>query len=52
MGTHLRVLCESYPMNTNPQDQDGFQKSFHPCDLDLRIRRVNLRLTGLFSWPG
>ena len=28
------------------QDLDGFQKSFHPCDLDLSIRRVNLRLTG------
>ena len=28
------------------QDLDGFQKSFLPCDLDLSIRRVNLRLTG------
>ena len=46
MGTHLRVLCESYPMNiATSQDLDGFQKSFHPCDLDLSIRMVNLRLT-------
>ena len=33
MGTHLRVLNESYPMNTNMWDLDGFQKSF-PCALD------------------
>ena len=28
------------------EDLDGFQKSFHPCDLELSIKRVNLRLTG------
>ena len=27
MGTHLILLSESYPMNTNMQDLDGFQKS-------------------------
>ena len=28
------------------QGLDGFQKSFHPCDLDLGIRRVNLHPAG------
>ena len=41
-GTHLRVLSESYPMNTN---MTGFRwfSSLHPCALDkssLSIGRV------------
>ena len=46
MGTHLRVLSKSYPMNTNMTGLDGFQKSLPTCALDessLSIRRVNLR---------
>ena len=42
LGTHLRVLNESYPMNTN---MTGFQKSLLPqCALgenSLSIGRVN-----------
>ena len=34
MGTHLRVLSESYLMNTNMTGLDGFQRSLHPCALD------------------
>ena len=45
MDTHLRVLSESYPMNTNmTQGLDIFKKSLHPCALDessLSIQRVN-----------
>ena len=33
MGTHLRVLSESYLMNIW-QGFDGLQKSLHPCALD------------------
>ena len=46
-GTHLRVICKSYPMNTNSptwQGLDGFQKSLYPCALDessLSTGRVN-----------
>ena len=44
-GTHLRVLSESYPMNTNMIGFIyGFQKSLRPCALDkssLIIGRVN-----------
>ena len=44
MGTHLRVLSESYPMKPTCQGLDGFQKkSLHPCSLDessLSIGRV------------
>ena len=42
MGTHLRVLSESYPMNTNI---DGTQKSLGLSLLDessLSIGRVNV----------
>ena len=42
MGTHLRVLSKSYPMNTYIT---GFRKSLHPCALDkssFRIRRANI----------
>ena len=34
MGTHLRVLNESYPMNTNMQGLDGFQTFLCSCALD------------------
>ena len=37
MGTHLRVLCESYLMNTYMKgflSKDGYHKSLHTCDLD------------------
>ena len=34
MGTHPRILSESYPMNTNMTGFRCFQKSLHPCDLD------------------
>ena len=45
IGTHLRVLCDSYPINTNIwQGFDDFQKSVRPHTLDessLSIGRVN-----------
>ena len=31
MGTHLRVLNESYPMNTNKTGFRQWWKSLHPC---------------------
>ena len=31
MGTHMRVLSESSPMNTNITRSDGFQKYFLSC---------------------
>ena len=35
MSTHLRVLSESYQMNTNmTYGLDAFQKSLHPRTLD------------------
>ena len=37
MGTHLRVLSESYLMNTYMTGLDGFQKSLHPCDLEVVV---------------
>ena len=49
MGTHLRVLSKSYPMNTNMTGLDGFQKSLRPCGLDessLSIGRVNMHYLG------
>ena len=53
MGTHLRVLSESYPMNTN-MGLHGFQKSLHPCPLDesnLSIGRINPSHAGVtFLW--
>ena len=45
MGTHLRVLSESYPKNTNITGNIGFQTSLHPCALgkgSLNIWRVNI----------
>ena len=44
MGTHMRMLSESYLMTTNMTRFDGFQKSFRPCALlesCLNIGRVN-----------
>ena len=45
MSTHLRVLSESYPMNTTKTGfRYFFQKSLHPCALDessLSIGWVN-----------
>ena len=43
MGTHLRVLSESYPMNTNMTGFRKLKKTLHPCALDecrLSIGRV------------
>ena len=44
MGTHLRVLSESYPMDTNMTGFKGFSKNFaKPVFLDkgsLSIGRV------------
>ena len=34
MGTYLRVLSESYLMNTKMTGFRGFKKSLHPCALD------------------
>ena len=50
MGTHLKVLSESFPMNTKMTGFDDFQKSLRPCALDkcysLSIGRVkDLHLT-------
>ena len=44
MGTHMRVLQESYPMNTNMTRFRWFSKILHPCALierSLSIGRVN-----------
>ena len=46
MGTHLRVLSESYLMNTNMTGKDDFQKYLRPCALEessLSIGRVKVR---------
>ena len=43
MGTHLKELSESYPMNTTRQGLDVFQKSVRSCALD----ELNLALKGL-----
>ena len=45
MGTHMRVLSESFPMSKTQQGLDGFQKSLRSCALDkcsLSIGRVML----------
>ena len=34
MGTHMRVLSESYPANTNMTGLHGFQKTLHPRALE------------------
>ena len=43
MGTHLRVLSESYLMNTNVACLDGFQTSLRSC----AFIKVALALEGL-----
>ena len=48
MGTHLRVLSESYPMNTNMTGLDGLKRTLPPCVWDessLSIGRVNTEVT-------
>ena len=50
MGTHLRVLSESYPMSTNMTGFKGFHKTLHAYDFDessFSIGRVNL---GNHAW--
>ena len=52
IGTHLRVLSESYPMNTKMTGFRGFQKSLHPYALDkssLSIERVKMCLVMLVA---
>ena len=44
MGSHLRVLSDSYPMNTNMTGFQRFSKISGPCALDessLSMGRVN-----------
>ena len=46
MGTHLRVLIESYLMSTKRQGFDGFQNFLHFSTMDessLSMKRVNMR---------
>ena len=51
MGTHLRVLSESYPIYTNMTGPKWFsKKSLRPCALDessLIVSRVMIQLTML-----
>ena len=48
LGTHLNVLSEGYPMNTNMTGfRCFFQKSLHPCALGQSIAS---ELEGLI-WP-
>ena len=52
MGTHLKVLSESYPMSTNITRFQYFSKILRPCDLDeilLSIGRVTEILKNLLS---
>ena len=47
MGTHLKVLSESYPMNTNMKGLDVFSKIFASLCLgqsSLSIGRVNINI--------
>ena len=48
IGTHMRVLSESFLKNTNITRFRWFSKSLHPCALDessLSIGRVKCRLS-------
>ena len=48
MGTHLRVLNESFPMNTKMTGFRWFSKTLHPCALDennLSIGRVKVNIS-------
>ena len=53
MGTHLRVLCEIYPMNIKLRGfrtLDRLQKALYPCVLDessLSIGRVKEEAMGI-----
>ena len=55
MGTHLTVLSESFPMNTNMTGFRWFSKIFAICPLDessFSIGRVNCALLSLtHSFP-
>ena len=42
MGTHLRVLSESFPMNTNMTGFQWFFKKTHPCALDESIPSIGM----------
>ena len=46
MGTHLRVISESYLMNTNMTGLDGLQKELHPCALNVASALGGLRISG------
>ena len=51
MGTHLRVLSASFPMNTNMTGFRIFQKSLRPCALGestLSIGRVDANSWTIF----
>ena len=51
MGTHLRVLGESYPMYTNMTGFGWFSKILCPCALDessLSIGRVKVMAPGVY----
>ena len=48
MGTHLRILSESYPINTNIQGLDVFQKSL----LIVLWKKVALALERLRACRG
>ena len=55
MGTHLRVLVRSYPINTNMTGFRCFSKILRPCALDesrLSIERVKAILTNLEFFIG
>ena len=46
MGTYLRVLSESYPMNTNTTGFRWFSKIFAYCALDVSSLSIG-RVKGL-----
>ena len=53
MNTHLRLLRESYLINTNMTGYDGFQKYVCPCAMDkvqfLSIGMVNITICQPFK---
>ena len=49
MGTHLRVLSESVPMNTNMTGSRWFQKYLSPCGFD-EGSLSNGRVKGVGEW--
>ena len=53
MGTHLRVLSEGYPLNTNMTGFRCFSKSLGPYELDQSsLGRVNEGLSNEYGDPG